>query len=207
MLSTLIPNYEKEIERLHGWGPAGFVLAFNLTFRGPEHLHSGHNPEWQRIYEDRNYLFSDPILIWTINKSGFIRWSEINLPDIRGVLPEARKFNLNYGAAFSRKTKHKRSFLTLARADREFTDTEMEVISGKFENLCELVVGRTLLTDGELDVLRLLKDGYGQRDIAETLDVSESTVKQRALKACRKLDAKTRAQAVAICVARNYFDR
>ena len=58
----------------------------------------------------------------------------------------------------------------------------------------------------ELDVLGGLKDGLGQFEISQHLGISESTVKQRALKACTKLGAKSRTQAVAIAVARNYFE-
>ena len=206
MLSNLIPNYNTEIEKLRQWAPSGFILAFNLTFRGPEHLHSGYPDAWRRLYEHRNYFFTDPILVWTVANSGNRRWSEIRLPDIRGVLTEARKFDLNYGAVFSRKSNYKRSFLTLSRPDREFSDTEMEVIGEKFDAWVDMVVGRIQLTDGELDVLRGLKDGLGQSEIAEVLGLSESAVKQRCIKACTKLQAKTRAQAVAIAVARNYFD-
>lgn len=206
MLATFIPNYETELEKLRSWGPSGFILAFNLTFRGPEYLHSEFPIEWRRIYEKRNYFFTDPVLVWTINNSGNKRWSEIRIPDVRRMMPEARKFDLNHGAVFSRKRDYKRSFLSISRADRELSDTEIEIIGEKFDVWVDIIVGRRELTEGELDVLRGLKDGLGQKEIACDLGISESTVKQRALKACSKLRAKTRTQAVAIAVARNYFD-
>lgn len=206
MLSNLIPNYEDEIQKLREWGPSGFILAFNLTFRGPEHLHSEYPQVWRELYEDRNYFFTDPILVWAVGNSGHRRWSEIKLPDIRNMMEEARAFDLNYGAVFSRKSEFKRSFLTISRSDREFTDIELEIINEKFSVWVGMVVGKKELTDGELDVLRALKNGYGQSAIADHLGIAESTVKQRAQKACTKLGAKTRAQAVAIAVARNYFD-
>lgn len=63
MLSNLIPNYDQEMERLREWAPSGFILAFNLTFRGPEHLHSEYPDAWRRLYEERNYFFVDPTLV------------------------------------------------------------------------------------------------------------------------------------------------
>lgn len=205
MLSNMIPNYDQEMERLFGWGPSGFVLAFNVTFRGPEHLHSTYPKDWQTIYQNRNYFFLDPINFWTFTNSGQKRWSEIKIPDMRGILPEASKFGLSYGAIFSRKRQDKKSLLSVARADRELTDTEIEVIGAKFDSWVDMVVGGPSLTDGELEVLRYLKDGLGQAEIADCLGLSESAVKQRCIRACAKLDAKTRTQAVAIAVARNYF--
>ena len=62
-----------------------------------------------------------------------------------------------------------------------------------------------VVTPAELDVLRCFRDGLGQIETATQLAIAESTVKQRAVKACGKLGAKSRTQAVAIAVARNYL--
>jgi len=55
----------------------------------------------------------------------------------------------------------------------------------------------TLLTAREREVLRLLAGGARTRDIAEILFISERTVKNHIASAMQKLDAKTRAEAVA----------
>jgi LuxR family transcriptional regulator, quorum-sensing system regulator SdiA len=206
-LSSMIPNYDKEIERLMAVATSGFVLAFNVTFRGPEHLHQAYPPAWVEQYQKRNYVFLDPVTFWGFSNQGELRWSAIRLPDLRGIMVEARSFGLRYGAVFSRKRGDKRSLLSVARSDRELTDTEIEVLAAKFDSWVDMVIGGDPLTNAELDVLRLLKDGLGQGDIASELGISESAVKQRCLRACAKLNAKTRTQAVGIAVARNYFSR
>lgn len=207
MLSNHIPNYDSEIDFLRQIGTSGFILAFNMSFRGPEHLHSEYPQGWRDQYEERNYFFVDPVLVWIIGNSGTRRWSEINLPDIRKIMPEAAKFGMKYGVAFSAKVKNKRSFLTLSRPDRELTDAEIHEVNEKFQRWAELVVGDIPLTHRELEVLNLLRHGKVQSEIASELGLSESAVKQRFQKACSKLQAKTRAHAVAIAVSRNYFDR
>ncbi|TRW94285.1 LuxR family transcriptional regulator [Paracoccus sp. M683] len=205
MLHDLIPSFDGEVAKLNELAPSGWIMGFNLTYRGPEHLHNGYPDGWRKIYEERNYFFGDPIAAWTMLNEGAIRWSEVKIPDMRGVMPEARKFGLNYGVAISRKVARKRSFLTISRADREFRDDEILTTQAKFSLWNDLVVNRASLTDGEIDVLRCFRDGLGQAETAETLGISESTVKQRAVKACAKLNAKTRTQAVALAVARNYL--
>jgi LuxR family transcriptional regulator len=202
----MIPNYDQEIARLREIAPAGLMLAFNLTVRGPEYIHTDQPRAWRKYYEDRNFHFTDPVFIWSIANSGHRRWSEVPLPDVKGVLVAARRYGLNYGAVFSRKINGKHSVMTLARKDRELTDTEMELAAAKFDSFLDLVVGAPLLTEGELDVLRALKNGLGQSEIATTLGLSESAVKLRCQKACTKLNARTRTQAVAIAVARNMLD-
>ena len=206
-ISALIPNYDKEVGRIQAIAPVGFVIAFNVTFRGPEHLHQAYPPDWVAHYQKRNYIFLDPVIFWGFANQGDMRWSAIRTPDLRGIMNEARNYGLNYGAVFSRKRGDKRSRLSVVRADRELTDTEIEVLAAKFDSWVDMVVGGEPLTEAELDVLRGLKNGLGQAEIAENLNISESAVKQRCLRACAKLHAKTRTQAVAIAVARNYFSR
>ena len=50
----------------------------------------------------------------------------------------------------------------------------------------------------ERQVLQLIADGFGNRAIAATLFVSEETVKTHVQRVLRKLDASSRANAVAI---------
>ncbi|WP_377513347.1 autoinducer binding domain-containing protein [Octadecabacter sp. R77987] len=206
MLNALIPNFEQELDDLREIGSAGFILAFNMSFRGPEYMHSEYPDEWREEYEDRNYFALDPVLAWTLVHSGSRRWSEVKLPDVRGVLKRAQAFGLIYGAVFSRKKKRKRSFLTVARSDRELNDTEILLLNDRFDRWCEIVTNKASLTSRELDVLRSLRDGLGQREIAEALSISESTVKQRAQSAVAKLGASNRTQAVAIAMTRGFLD-
>lgn len=205
MLTDLIPDYPDSLERLAELGPAGHTLGLNFTYRGPEILETTFPDEWRRIYEDRNYFVLDPVLVWLMTHDGCSRWSEIRLPDVRRVLQHGQQFGLCYGGAFSRKVAGKRSFLTIARPDRELTDAEMAELDKRFSHWVDLVHNKAALTPGELDVLVCFRDGLGQSETAARLNISESTVKQRALKAVSKLGATTRTQAVAIAVQRKYI--
>lgn len=206
LLIRLIPSFDREVLDLHDLAPAGFIIAFNMTFRGPEHMHSAYPAKWREEYEDRNYFAGDPVLTWALISSGSKRWSELIVPDVRKVMLRGASFGLKFGAVFSTKRGRKRSFLTMARTDREFTDSEIEQVNAKFQLWCDLVTNRAALTDKELEVLRLLRDGLGQQEIADTLNIAESTVKQRAVNATGKLGANNRTQAVAIAMARGYLD-
>ena len=206
MLHDLIPNFDKEIDALHDMAPTGFIMGFNLTFQGPEHLCNTYPAEWQDIYQERNYFFSDPMARWTIEKEGWTRWSSIKKTALdMPFMHAAKQFGLNYGVAISRKTNLKRSFLTLSHPTEAFSDAQIIQVVTKFNTWTDLVLNRASMTTGELEVLEGLRDGLGQRAIAEKLGIAEATVTQRAQKACAKLGAKTRTQAVAIAVARNYL--
>jgi LuxR family maltose regulon positive regulatory protein len=57
--------------------------------------------------------------------------------------------------------------------------------------------GGEALSDREMEVLRVMADGLGNREIGERLFVSEATVKTHVQRILRKLDAASRTQAVA----------
>jgi LuxR family transcriptional regulator len=206
-LHSLIPGFDDEMHDLREIAPSGFILAFNVTFRGPQYLYSEYPVEWQTTYDENNFYMADPIFYWiNISSKGATRWSEVRGPDPLKIRPKARAHGLVFGAAFTKKIAQKRAFLTAARADREFTDTEMGRLGAKFDFLAQMVVGAATLTAAELEALRLLCDGLDQQEIAERLGVSRSAVKQRMQSACSKLGAKTTAHAVALCISRNLLE-
>ncbi len=205
MLQSLIPNFDEEMKKLNELAPSGFILTFGFSLMGTEFIHYTYPAEWRQVYQARNYYAADPVFAWALSQTGCKRWSEIQLPDVRGVMREARRFGICHGAIFSHTVGVNKSFLSVSRPDRELTDAEVELVNSKFTTWVELVMDKPKLTSGELDVLRELRDGLGQREIADKLGIAESTVKQRAIKACSKLKAKNRTHAVAIAVIRNYL--
>lgn len=59
-------------------------------------------------------------------------------------------------------------------------------------------IGKTSLTDQELRVLNFMAEGYSNTQIAETLFISQNTVKTHISRIFAKLDAKRRTEAVKI---------
>lgn len=206
MVSDVIPNFEQELKQLSVVAPAGWNLAFNYRWNGPEHMFVGFSDAWRAEYETKNYAIGDPIFLWIVSRdNGCARWSEVKTPDLRGVMEKARRHQINYGMVFTRHVNGTKSFLSMARSDREFTDEELSSYNARFNLWVDLLVNRADLTGGEIAVLRCFRDGLGQAETAASLGISESTVKQRFVKICAKLNANTRTQAVATAVARNYL--
>ena len=206
MLQNFVPNFADEQDRLDALATGGWLMGFNISYKGAEILINRYPPAWVAEYEENNYFFGDPVLVWTMTKTGSTRWSAIRMPDLRSVMVVARRHGLAYGATISKKYGRKRCFLSMAHKDREFTDAEIEIVEAKFTMWCELLLNRASLTEGEIAVLRSFRDGHGQRECAAALNISEATVKQRLSKACTKLGAASRTQAVALAATRGYLD-
>lgn len=205
MLQTLIPGFDSEMESITEISTMGSILAFNVSFKGPEHFWSTFPKKWQDEYEGASMHFSDPAVIWPLMYEGNIRWSEIKLPDVRGVFRKARSHDLNYGALFSRNVNNSKTILSVSRQDRELTDGEMMSLSVRWSRLSNIVEGRAGLTDKEMEVLALARDGFDYSQMADKLGISRGTINVRAAKARDKLGANSITHAVAIAITRNYF--
>ena len=199
-----IPALDAALPTLRLLGPSGFIFASNITFRGPEYFHSEYPKPWQVEYESKSYAYFDPILLWLVMNTGDRRWSEVRLPDLRGVMKAAKRFDLTFGACMARNRRGKKSILTLARPDREFTNEEMAFLAASFDQLLaemEKESGNGL-TAVEAETLRCLRDGMGYAEAAELLGVSVPTVKARVEKARGKLGARNATHAVALALQR-----
>lgn len=203
---TGIAALDSVLPTLRLLGPQGFILVFNLHLRGPEFFHSEYPKAWQREYESRNYGWTDPVLLWAMAHTGETRWSAMNMPDFKGVMPAAKRFDIHYGAVFTRggvMGDTKKTVLSLARGDREFSDEEMVLISGLMDRLVQDATLDRSLNIQELDTLRHFRDGLSYKQIAEALGIAVSTVKFRLSTARKKLGASSNTNALYVALQRN----
>jgi DNA-binding NarL/FixJ family response regulator len=71
--------------------------------------------------------------------------------------------------------------------------------------VAQTVSSRSALTPRELDVLRLLADGHRHEEIGRRLGIGSETVRTHLRKACSRLGAATRTQAVATALRQGLF--
>jgi DNA-binding NarL/FixJ family response regulator len=143
------------------------------------------------------------------------------LPDMSGIdamiailrrFPEARMIMFSTsecsGEIQRALTEGARSYLFKSMPPRHLAETVRTVHAGK-KHLAPQVAARLAehlgdeaLTEREVDVLRLLAAGNRNRDISQSLLVSEETVKSHLKHISEKLRAANRTQALAIAIGR-----
>jgi LuxR family transcriptional regulator, quorum-sensing system regulator SdiA len=197
---THLPNYADHREIFSSIGVAGFSLLLNFTRQGPEYLDSTYPLAWQEEYDTGHYYFKDPVLIWSLARTGDRRWSAVGLPDLARVMVRAKLHNLNYGAAFVRTSGKSRSLLSVARSDRELSDAEMGKVSESFTALVQEAGNDKTLTAKELDALQCLANDMTLDAAARHLGVSTAAVKARLSAARQRLGAETNYHAVAVAL-------
>ena len=204
MLEIAIPNYEAELEQLEAIGPAGFVMGFGLRYGQPDYFLNRYPKAWTDKYEANYYFFGDPVTAWTISREGSMRWTNCGFPDPRGIMAEAAKHGLKYGATFVTLTGSKRSFLSISRSDRELTDIEMDGLMLKLKGWAQMFTrAKVALSDTELEALKMMHSGLRQSEAAEQLGLSVSGLKARLDSAQKKLGARNTTSAVSQAVRMN----
>ncbi|PWJ19353.1 helix-turn-helix transcriptional regulator [Jannaschia seohaensis] len=182
---------------------AGFYIAFRIEFLLPEFEYNDLPRPWVHKYTQQGLLMMDPVLRWVYCNVGSIRWSEIDISDTAGVLREAARYDLNFGAAISIRDEQDasiRSFGNFCRSDREFEPSEIKELERRLELLFSDLTAPDDVTEAETEVLAAIRDGELIKEIAFKLSISEGAVKQRLRSAKDKLGARTTPHAVSLAV-------
>lgn len=194
-------NSDLEVPGIAELASSGHYLALRVGFAFPMEEVNAFPAAWVEYYTRQGFMLEDPVIRWIYQNTGSIRWSEIELLDQRDVMRQAARFGLVYGAAvccFDHGTPGQRSFGSFARADREFTEPEISVLSRHVNRLHREKAPPKNLTRAELETLHMVKSGMRLKQIAHELSISEGAVKQRLRSGKDKLGAATSAQAASL---------
>lgn len=195
-------QFDQERTLLSQMAPAGYYIALRMRFFAPETEISTLPPALMQKYCIRGLALEDPMLQWAFRNQGAICWTGLSDRDPAGVLAEYGRHGLTYGAVVSIMTHGRpplRSFGIFARHDRIYSEAEMTRI--------ELILGQMhrsetqILTQRQIDVLRLLAEGHRYKKIAHILGITESAVKVRLKSAALRLGARTAAQTLRMAVS------
>ncbi|MGR3466223.1 helix-turn-helix transcriptional regulator [Limimaricola sp.] len=187
-----------DTELLERVAPVGYYIALRIGFAFPlEEIN--HLPQpWIDLYISERLMLDDPAVRWAYAQQGVSRWSALDDP--LGIFAKAWRLGLRYGAvvAVSDEASGMRSFGIFLRDDRELSDRELGVLEGMLLGLHEGAAPPSNLTQAEIEVLRMVKNGYRLKQIAHALGVTEGAIKQRLKNARTKLGANTATQAATL---------
>lgn len=195
-----MPLASAEIDRLFAdiaeLAPVGYAAGLHVRFLVPVRSVNTYPQAWQDRYVKQVYGLRDPMIAWAFSTTGAMRWSEVPIPDPFGVLSEAGRYGLRYGASIATGRITSRSVVGCARDDREFTGEELARLTDIVEALHEVSEPAADLTPAQIEALTLIASGHRHTAAAATLGISESALKARLVAARDKLSARTIPEAV-----------
>ncbi|SEQ36887.1 LuxR family transcriptional regulator [Loktanella sp. DSM 29012] len=199
---TVQSEIERHTRELVKMAPSGLFYALHFRFALPlMHYHS-YPRDWTDRYTERAYALRDPVILWGFGNSGTARWSDIQLPDPENIIGQAREFGMNYGFVVATGSIKSRTIASAARADREFTQSEITQFAKTIETMHRLVEPPGSLSAAQIEALALIAGGDRHAAAAAKLGISESALKARLAAARTNLKARTTVEAIQR--ARNY---
>jgi len=115
--------------------PSGFALALHVQFTRPTFLFQTYAKRWMDRYSSAGMVVHDPLVHWGLQNSGRVRWSDLEAIDTHGVLESAKDFGLMNGSCVSFVDAGSRTIGGFARADRDFTDAEVDSLEADLRRL------------------------------------------------------------------------
>lgn len=137
-----LSRIRKLLERVGMNAPSGFGIAFHFRLTSPDFLFQTYQKDWVDLYSKNGYIMHDPVVRWGFINTGACRWSEITLPDDMKILEKSEPYGIRYGIALTVEGGGTRSGGGLARADREFTDAEIEELTALVQELHDLTASK-----------------------------------------------------------------
>lgn len=134
-------NIAELLHKLDQLSPAGFAIALHVRFTRPTYLFQTYAKPWMDHYSQAGLVMHDPVVRWGLQNVGRLRWSDLTEIDDAGVFQQARDHGLMNGAGVSVMESESRTIGAFARADREYTDEEIDVLGDGLELLHRTTLG------------------------------------------------------------------
>ncbi|GGE36596.1 helix-turn-helix transcriptional regulator [Actibacterium pelagium] len=188
--------FDRELQTLGELAPAGYFLGLHIRFTSPLMSFTTYDPAWTEHYTNNGYVLRDPMTAWGFCTTGSTRWSNKKIPDPFGIFKEAASYGLRYGVTISCGPISSRTIASLARADREFLDEEIEQIEHLVFRLHDITEPPQKLTKAQIEALKCIAEGDRYAAAAAKLGISESALKARLTSARQRLMSRTTAEAI-----------
>lgn len=170
---------DAELARIGQIATAGFFLAVRNKGTSPVMAFQTYPQKWIDQYTDNAYVLRDPITTWALTVGGTIRWSSPFLPDPFRIFRMAAEHGLRFGASVAHGPLGALTICSVARADRELTDEEIEQVKSIVIGLHDHIDLPKELAPPQRDILLLLADGGTTAQVAARLGVSEAAARTR----------------------------
>lgn len=188
--------FDRELQTLGELAPAGYFLGLHIRFTSPLMSFTTYDPAWTEHYTNNGYVLRDPMTAWGFCTTGSTRWSNKKIPDPFGIFKEAASYGLRYGVTISCGPISSRTIASLARADREFLDEEIDQIEQIVFRLHDITEPPQKLTKAQIEALKCIAEGDRYAAAAAKLGISESALKARLTSARQRLMSRTTAEAI-----------
>jgi LuxR family transcriptional regulator, quorum-sensing system regulator SdiA len=102
----------------------GFALAVHIRLIRPTLLYQTYAQDWVEHYSMKGYMLTDPTVLWGLEHTGGVRWSDLAAKDPAGVIRDAQTFGLTNGCTYATGPASSRTIASAAKSGADFTEAE-----------------------------------------------------------------------------------
>jgi LuxR family transcriptional regulator len=129
--------------------PGGFAIALHIKFTTPRYMFQTYAKRWLDHYNSTGMIRDDPVVRWGMQSTGRTRWVDLEAMDQHGVMESAKDFGLMNGAAIAFVVTGSRSIGGFARADRDYSDAEMQELEDLLVQLHLITIDPGLFSEDD----------------------------------------------------------
>lgn len=133
----------KTLDELRKICDTGFALALHIRFTRPNILYRTYPQPWIDRYSEGGMMIDDPVVMWGLRSSGYVRWRDLDDP--KGILKEAESFGLTNGLTCSVGPASSRSISGFTRSGAPFSDAEVGYLLEVTQRLHDLSADLSVL--------------------------------------------------------------
>lgn len=194
-------------------GIESLLVGHNTSFddnklKAPQAIFFGISEEWQKLYQQQQYVLIDPVVKLSFETQFLVHWSEAfskaeEVPE--EFFTMAQDFGLRNGMALanmSHPVNGAAAITSVGFNERPATKTQLLMLQQILPHLNDALVRPSIwytqdLSNKEIEVLKWARAGKSYWETGQIMNISERTVKFHLQNAYRKLDVVNRSQAVA----------
>jgi LuxR family transcriptional regulator len=132
--------------------PCGYILGVHQQYTTTKFMFQTYDRTWLEYYSMNGLVMSDPTVAWCFENTGTLRWSD--LEDPAGVLKAAADHGMPYGAIYATVAGGSRTMAGFARADREFTDSEIDQLRKLVDIVHDATADQAKLSPSTIEQLK-----------------------------------------------------
>ena len=177
----------------------GLAIGIGDFKSGQVDIASTYRPDWQETYFANEWMMRDPVVMTGLTHLGVSEWPSLDQTDSR-VLKAASDFGIRSGLVLATEISGNRCVAGLSTSQPVSAAARQEAIRALREMHFETLMARAhALTLAQKDLVFLFANGHLAKEVAEIMQISVHTVKQRKLFIQRHIGVNSFMAVVNVC--------
>lgn len=128
----------QKLEQLKQYCPSGYALAMHIHFTTAQLQFVSYEKNWLEYYSSHGLVMKDPVVLWGMMNTGFVRWDDLTDEDEGNVIGAARDHGIENGVTCAFERGGTRTITGFSRPSGPFSEAEIAEMQKIAEDLHDI---------------------------------------------------------------------